>query len=147
MLNVKETYHTDYNRWLQDQIILLKEKNFEKLDCEHLIEELEVLGNEQRRAVESLVLKIIEHLLLYQYWTQEREYNGKHWQIELLTFRTQLELRLTTTLKNHLESRLEYLYQKARKIAAKKSELNLPSTNPYTLEQILNEDWLPDNLS
>jgi hypothetical protein len=33
---------------------------------------------------------------------------------------------------------------KARKIAQLKSELNLPEVNLYSLEQILDEDWLPE---
>ncbi|WP_293070326.1 DUF29 family protein [Okeania sp. SIO2B3] len=57
-----------------------------------------------------------------------------------------MELKLTTNLRNYLIDRLDYLYSKARKIAQVKSELKLPEINPYTLEQILDEDWLPQQL-
>ncbi len=93
--------------------------------------------------MESLVILVIEHLLLYQYWHQERENNCRHWLGEILTFRTQIELKLTTNLKQHLEKRLDYLYRKARKITEVKSDLSLPETNPYSIEQILDENWLP----
>jgi hypothetical protein len=123
---------------------LLKNRQVDSLDYEHLIEELEALGREQKNAVESLVIQIIQHLLFYQYWSSEREDNERHWRGELIGFRTQLELRLTTNLRNHLSNRLDYLYGKARKMAEVKTDLKLPSASPYTLADILDEDWLPE---
>ncbi|NEQ76063.1 MAG: DUF29 domain-containing protein [Okeania sp. SIO2C9] len=92
------------------------------------------------------MILIIQHLLFYQYWEKERDDNYRHWQTEILKFRTQLELKFTTNLRNYLADRLDYLDGKARKIAQVKSELKLPEINPYTLEQILDEDWLPQQL-
>jgi hypothetical protein len=142
--DVKQLYDLDYLQWLSKTVEQLKKRQLEQLDYEHLIEELEALGRSEKSAVESLLMRIIQHLLLYQYWHQEREYNGRHWQTEILTFRTQIELKLTNNLKQHLQERLDYLYNKARKIAELKSELHLPEMNPYKLEQILEEDWWPD---
>ena len=140
---LSSTYQIDHQAWLDKTILQLKNGQLEHLDCEHLIEELESLGNEQKRAVESLVIQVLQHLLFYQYWQSERDYNERHWRGELIAFRTQLELRLTTNLKNHLQDRLDYLYTKARKIAEVKTDLNLPTQNPYSLDEVLNEDWLP----
>jgi hypothetical protein len=123
---------------------LLKNRQVDSLDYEHLIEELEALGREQKNTVESLVIQIIQHLLFYQYWSSQREDNQRHWRGELIGFRTQLELRLTTNLRNHLSNRLDYLYSKAKKMAEVKTDLKLPSENPYTLADILDEDWLPE---
>ena len=137
------TYQSDYQEWLDETIMILKNRQLDRLDYEHLIEELESLGNEQKRAVESLVIQVLQHLLFYQYWQSERDYNDRHWRGELIAFRTQLELRLTTNLKNNLQDRLDYLYSKARKIAEIKTNLQLPPQNPYSLDEILDEDWLP----
>ncbi len=142
--DLKLLYETDYFQWLEKTIKLLNNRQLENLDYENLIEELEALGRSEKSAVESFVILIIQHLLLYQYWQEERANNSRHWQTEILTFRTQLELKLTTNLRNYLAERLDYLYGKARKIAQIKSELKLPEINPYTLEQILDEDWLPN---
>jgi hypothetical protein len=126
------------------RVLLLKNRQVDSLDYEHLIEELEAWGREQKNAVESLVIQIIQHLLFYQYWSSEREDNERHWRGELIGFRTQLELRLTTNLRNHLSNRLDYLYGKAKKMAEVKTDLKLPSASPYTLADILDEDWLPE---
>ena len=145
ILDLTKLYEIDYLQWLEETIDLLKARQFNQLDCEHLVEELEALGRSEKNAVESLVIRIIQHLLLYQYWQEERDNNSRHWPTEILTFRTQLDLKLTTNLKQHLNQRLDYLYTKARKIAQVKSALTLPDTNPYPLEKILDEDWLPND--
>ncbi|NER04110.1 MAG: DUF29 domain-containing protein [Okeania sp. SIO3C4] len=142
--DLKLLYEEDYFLWLEETIKLLNNRQLENLDYENLIEELEALGRSEKSAVESFVTLIIQHLLLYQYWEEERANNSSHWRGEILTFRAQLEYKLTTNLRNYLAERLDYLYGKARKIAQAKSELQLPEINPYSLEQILDEDWLPE---
>jgi hypothetical protein len=144
MKNVSSLYESDYEQWLDTTVLLLKNKQTDLLDYEHIIEELEALGREQKSAVDSLVIQVIQHLLFYQYWRREWAYNQRHWRVELITFRTQLELRLTAALSNHLAQRLDYLYGKAKKIAEVKTELKFPLQCPYSLEEILDEDWLPE---
>ncbi|MGK7947777.1 MAG: DUF29 family protein [Xenococcaceae cyanobacterium] len=65
-----------------------------------------------------------------------------YWQSEIIAFRTQLESKLTTNLKKHLQQRWEYLYSKAKKIAETKSGVKM-SDNPYSLEEVLEENFLP----
>ncbi|MDB9421616.1 DUF29 domain-containing protein [Microcystis aeruginosa CS-563/04] len=142
--SLSSIYEEDYQQWLDETVLLLKNRQVDSLDYEHLIEELEAWGREQKNAVESLAIQIIQHLLFYQYWSSQREDNQRHWRVELIGFRTQLELRLTTNLRNHLSNRLDYLYGKARKMAEVKTDLKLPSASPYTLADILDEDWLPE---
>jgi hypothetical protein len=142
--SLSSIYEEDYQQWLDETVLLLKNRQVDGLDYEHLIEELEALGREQKNAVESLVIQVIQRLLLYHYWQSERDYNERHWRSELIGFRTQLELRLTTNLRNHLSNRLDYLYGKAKKMAAVKTDLKLPPENPYSLADILDEDWLPE---
>jgi hypothetical protein len=144
LIALKNIYETDYEGWLQATINLLKTRQLDLLDCEHLIEELEALGNEQKRAVESLLEQIIRHLLLYQYWATKFERNANHWEAEIIGFRTQLRRRLTSNLRHHLVEELPAIYRDALKFVIAKTKLNfLPSECPYTLEQILDENWLP----
>ncbi|OKH18428.1 DUF29 domain-containing protein [[Limnothrix rosea] IAM M-220] len=138
-----QLYEQDYARWLDEMVGALRAGNLSQLDYEHLIEELEALGRSERNAVASLTIQILVHLLLYKYWDVERERNGRHWQVEILTFRTQLNLKLSTHLRNYLEQNLNTLYKKAYKIAVLKSQLSLPQDNPFALEEVIDEDWLP----
>ncbi len=78
---LKQLYELDDSQWLGETISLLRNHQFQQLDLEHLIEELEDLGKEKKNAVASLLEQVIRHLLLLQYWTKETEYNTINWQI------------------------------------------------------------------
>jgi hypothetical protein len=131
----------EYDCWLQEQANLLKNRSFEKLDIENLIEELEALVRGEKSAVESLTINIMAHLLYCQYWEAEKR-NIRHWQSEIFNFRIQLQSKLTTNLKNYLSDRLEYLYSKAKKLAELKSGVQMPDIG-YSLAEILDEEFLP----
>ena len=100
---LKQLYEIDDSQWLGETISLLRNHQFQQLDLEHLIEELEDLGKEKKNAVASLLEQVIRHLLLLQYWTKEAEYNTINWQEEIDNFRTQLRRKMTANLRNYLE--------------------------------------------
>ncbi|MEB3227253.1 MAG: DUF29 domain-containing protein [Synechocystis sp.] len=139
-------YQADYVLWLDDTIHQLRCHNFAELDIEHLIEELEDLGNERRNAVVSLLDQIIRHLLLLEYWQAARDYNATHWRGEIYNFRVQLGDRLTKTLYNYLLSELDKIYRRSLKGVQIKTEnaVDFPAVCPYSIEQLLDSDWLPD---
>lgn len=142
--NLKQLYETDRDRWLEETIRLLNNRQLEQIDFENLIEELEDLGNEQKRAVESLLEQVIRHLLLYQYWQAQFAENANHWEAEIIGFRSQLRRRLTTNLRQHLAKELNSIYRDALRFVKAKTKLNLlPSECPYSLDNLLDEDWLP----
>lgn len=143
-LNSKELYEHEYDRWLTEMVEILKNRDLEKLDYDNLIEELEALGRSEKNAVKSLLLQIIVHLMLYQFWQLEKERNANHWAAEIITFRVQLEDKLTTNLRNYLAEELSKIYQNALLIVQKKTQLNsLPEKCPYSLEQLLDKQWFP----
>ncbi|ACK65021.1 protein of unknown function DUF29 [Rippkaea orientalis PCC 8801] len=143
--DLKTLYTVDDVQWLEEMIQLLKNHQFEALDLENLIEELEDLGSEKRNAVVSLLEQVMRHLLLLEYWTTEQENNSHHWQGEIYTFRVQLKRRLTTNLRNYLASELESIYQDALGYVKIKTQhkITFPQTCPYSLIQLLDIDWLP----
>lgn len=144
-IDLETIYETDYVQWLETMVFLLKNNQLDQLDYEHLIEELEDLGGREKSAAKSLLLQIIIHFLLLQYWEAGREHNLNHWSAEIITFRVELEDKLTTNLENYLSAELEQIYANARLIAQKKSGINhLPEKCPYTLTQLLNKTWFPN---
>jgi hypothetical protein len=142
-INLRELYEIDDSLWLEETIKILRENRLQDLDVSHLIEELESLGRNDKARVKSLLEQIIRHILLLQFWREELAYNGNHWQCEIITFRIQLKDRLTTNLANFLGENLEFIYQDSLKYVKQKTkyEVNFPSKCPYTLEQLLNENW------
>lgn len=144
--DLKTLYDLDDYAWLEETIKLLKAKQFNSLDLENLIEELEDLGNERKHRVESLLEQIIRHFLLLQYWTAERDYNKAHWESEIVSFQNQLRRYLTKNLQNHLERSLPDIYNDVLQYCIKKTQgsVNFPHICPYSLVDLLNPDWLPD---
>jgi hypothetical protein len=142
---LKQLYELDDSQWLGETISLLRNHQFQQLDLEHLIEELEDLGKENKNAVASLLEQVIRHLLLLQYWTKETEYNTINWQEEIYNFRTQLRRKITANLRNYLEEELNYIYEDALGFVKIKTANTVifPSQCPYSLEQLLDRDWLP----
>ncbi len=135
-------YETDNEKWLVQTLKLLKEKQLENLDLEHLIEELEAVSRRDKLTVESFLEQIIRHLLLLEYWQEQYEYNANHWQAEIMGFRTQLNEYLTQNLRNHLQENQSKVYQKALKYVRQKTgmKIHFPEDCPYNLEQLLNQD-------
>ncbi len=146
-IQLKQLYERDENLWLEETVRLLKQNCLDELDLENLIEELESLGKRDKNRVESFLQQIIIHLFLLEYWTEEYEYNYRHWRGEIATFRVQINKYLTTNLKNYLSEELENIYQDAVFIVTEKTGLNKSIFSEkccYLLEQLLDKNWLPN---
>ena len=146
-MTTKDLYEQDYLAWLEETAKQLRQRQTDVLDWEHLGEEIEALGNEQRHKVDSYLLQLLIHLLLYQYWPEERERCARGWQDEIGNFRVELELLLESkTLYNYFLTRISVIYPKAVKRVRQKSQLPaaiFAESCPYSPEQILDSDFLP----
>lgn len=142
---LSDLYEIDNEEWFSQTLKLLKNKQLDRLDLDHLIEELESVGRRDRLTVESFLEQIVRHLLRLQYWQEKYDYNANHWQAEIMSFRTQLHEYLTQNLRNYLEENQSKVYQKALKYVRKKTGMivDFPEDYPYNLEQLLDQDWLP----
>jgi hypothetical protein len=141
-----DLYEQDFNLWLERQATLLRERRFDELDVDNLLEEVESIGRSERRAIESNLEVILIHLLKYQLQPERRT---RSWLDSLLEHRGRLarDFRDSPSLGRHAEEHLNEIYRLARKRAASQTRLPLdafPTSCPYDLEQILDEDFLPD---
>ena len=144
-LKTRDLYELDYLAWYEKTLEQLKNNHSNELDLESLSEVLENLVRDTKRSGESYLRQIIIRLLLIEYWESEK-INRCHWAAEIVNFRSELETDMTTNLKKHLDLVKENIYQKALKYVIKKTELNktlFPIQCPYSLEQLLDDDWFP----
>ncbi len=135
----------------------LQNQELDSLDWGNLAEEILDLSKGEKRKIESLLIKLFEHLLLLQYWKLERERNLGHWEREIMSFRLQIlrQLEDSHSLKNHLQDKFQQCYQHGRKLASKHSQLPCDifpesvisfcncSRDTVPLDQVLDENWLP----
>ena len=141
-------YEDDPYAWTREQAALLRSRRFGALDLEHLVEAIEAWGDMQREAVLSNARVVVEHLLKLAHSPAEDPRNG--WRATIREHRARLELGLTPRLLQVLGDDLERIYTIARRNAegalrdhAEPAAADaLPTTCPYTLDQITT-DWWP----
>lgn len=140
-------YSEDFYSWTYEQADLIKKGKFDALDTEHLIEELEDLGNCHYDQLESRLAQLIAHLLKWQiqYWKQTNS-----WRATIRIQRKSIEklLRRNPGLKARLTEALTESWSEARDIAIAETDLPdklFPAICPYTLDEILNSDFWPDS--
>jgi hypothetical protein len=141
-------YAGDFYVWTEVQAEMLRERRFEALDLENLIEEVEGLGDAKKSAVLSNANVLIEHLLKLQHSPAADPRAG--WIDTVLEHRNRLEFDLTPRLRQILQDELPRVHGIARRTAARRLRVHgedaaadaLPATCPYTLDQITG-DWWP----
>ncbi|MCB1821469.1 MAG: DUF29 domain-containing protein [Candidatus Competibacteraceae bacterium] len=139
------TYHTDFYLWTQQQAALLRQGHFSQVDIEHIAEEIESMGRNDRRAMGSHLRNILMHLLKWQYQPKRR---GTSWKSSINGGRDEVDVLLadSPSLQPQLPALIAEEYQRARRNAAIETHLALttfPEHCPFTIEQITG-DWWPD---
>jgi hypothetical protein len=140
------TYDRDLTLWAKDTAQLLRERRWDAIDWEHLIEEVEDLGKSERSAIASQMERIMVHLLKWQYQPQRR---SDSWLDSINDGRSQIRRKIedSPSLRSHPEQVLEKEYVRARREAARQTGLEIsvfPELCPFIIEQVI-EDWLPDD--
>ena len=144
-----QVHDLDFYQWVQTTIDNIQRGAIETIDWDYLVEELRDLGNEQKNQLESRLLVLYEHLLKLTYWWQERDYNQRGWQATILEQRKQLKrlLNRSPSLKPYFQEVAQEIYDDACQITSVKTGLNgnlFPPSPIANIEQVLNEDWLPE---
>lgn len=139
-------YDTDFAEWIEQATELLKQGKFSELDIENLIEEVGDLGRRDRRAICSNLKIVLLHLLKWQYQPEQR---SGSWRGSIREHRQRIQriLQDSPSLKNYLKQEYLGCYAEARSLAADETEFPIetfPVEYPYTVEQVLDEAFLPD---
>jgi hypothetical protein len=139
-------YDRDFYAWTQEQGRLVREGRFSELDTENIAEELETLGRSQKKEIRSRLKVVLMHLLK---WRHQAERRSNSWRGTLLEQRDELvdELKDSPSLRSYPATVLDAAYRIARLEASGETKLALeafPEACPFTIEQILDPDFLPD---
>lgn len=139
-------YDKDFVAWADQQSLLLEQERWRELDLVNLIEEVRDLGNRHRDALESHLTRLLMHLLKWQYQSDRR---SSSWLGTIKEARKQLArlVRKHPVLAIHTQKVWLGCYLDAREDAADETELPIdtfPWQYPYTLEQVLEGNFLPE---
>lgn len=69
-------YEEDFVRWSEQQAQLLKEKKFDLLDINNIVDEIESLGTRDKIKIKHLLTRLFETLLKRKYTSKDKK-SGK----------------------------------------------------------------------
>lgn len=135
----KIKYDKDFYLWTQTQASLLREGFIDKIDLQNIAEEIESLGNSDKRSLESYLERLLKHLLKKQF---QPERDGASWDKSIFNSRKRIAriLKDCPSLKNYMKDSYNECYEIARKEASLETKLpekTFPKKCPWKLEEIL----------
>jgi len=89
---VNSLYEQDILLWVEETVAKLRARDFENLDLDNLIEEVESLGISQKKELISRLITLIEHLLKRLYVDIPYDFNG--WERTIRNQRNELQVLL-----------------------------------------------------
>jgi hypothetical protein len=156
--SLKELYEKDFYLWVLENLKLLKNKEFELVDWENLLEEIEYMARKELRSVISLMAVIMEHLYKWENY-RESAYMGSGWKKSILNARKELidlfdempslkriaqeKESLKKAWRRAVNSLIVWFDEDENKNLAKKyfgrppTEEDFPKDCPYTFEQVM----------
>jgi hypothetical protein len=144
-----DLYERDYYAWIQAQVRALRKHRTGEIDWANVAEEIEDLGKSEKRSVERQLARIVEHLLKLSYTPPRmRSLNRRGWQASVREGRHQIQklLRDSPSLHGKIPEFFRDAYASGRNgviVATNLSESALPEICPWSLEQVLDQGFLP----
>ncbi|MEQ1602089.1 MAG: DUF29 domain-containing protein [Methylophilaceae bacterium] len=139
-------YKSDIIAWANEQAAFIRAGKFDQLDLENIAEEIEDVGKSEQRELESRLEVLLAHLLKWKFQTAFR---SKSWERTIIEQRARLRraIKKAPSLKALLNNKefLDDIYEIATITAINETGLETyPKTCDWSLELILQENWLPE---
>ena len=142
-----DLYEADFYAWTQQQAQLLRERRWDDLDLENLVDEVESVGRSDKRQIESRLEILLAHLLKWRFQPGGR---GAGWTGTIFEQRRRLIglLEESPSLRAFEQKEVFDSYPAARLLAAKETGIALsvfPERCPFTPEQMLDLEYYPQD--
>lgn len=139
-------YDQDLYSWSLEQAMLLRERKFDQIDLEHIIEEIEDMSKSEKRALGSFLETLLMHLLKWQY---QPAHQGRSWKFTIIEQRKRIvgHMKENPGLKSKLPDVIETAYGYAVSGAVRETGLaqeTFPEQCPWTYEQFMDVDFWPE---
>ena len=138
-------YERDFFAWLQDQASKLRARSHNDIDWDNLAEEIESVGRNQKKEIQSRLELLIHHLLKWQFQPGRR---SESWRITIGEQRTFIPgiIEDSPSLANYPSEIFEKAYLAGRRKAIAETGLSakfFPSNPPFSVSQALDDLFLP----
>jgi hypothetical protein len=144
--NTQYDYNQDFYAWAIHNAELIRQGKFSQIDIENVAEELESMGNSNKRELANRLAVLIAHLLK---WQCQPNLRSRSWKLIIREQRICIHrlLKESPSLKYTFDSTLLDAYEQALVIAERESGLDestFPERCPFNLEQYLSHDFFPE---
>ncbi len=139
-------YDHDFYAWTNEQAALLRAGELAQADIEHIAEEIESMGRSEKRELVSRLTVLLLHLLKWRFQPKGR---GSSWEASIRIQRYKLADHLldNPSLKAVLPSAIDKAYRVAAIAASEEAKLpesTFPSRCPWSLDEMISDDFWPD---
>jgi hypothetical protein len=106
-------YESDFSLWLEETAARLKARDFDRLDINNLVDEIETLGRSERHELKNCLDVMLSHVLKRLCVNLPNDYNG--WERTIREQRKQIKRRLadSPSLKSYLPEIFDQVWQDA----------------------------------
>jgi len=143
---MRPKHDEDFYGWAMAEADLLRQRQLNELDFDHLIEELESMGASEKREIRSRMKQLLKHLLKWKY---QPDLQCRSWKNSIRNQRLELAdvIRDNPSLKPTLDENIKDVYARALEDAAEETGIykeNFPAQCPYTFNQMMDNDFYPE---
>jgi hypothetical protein len=136
----------DFYGWAINTAALLKQKQYQEVDMDSLIQEVLKMGASDKHALASYLRELLLHLLKWQY---QPAYRSTSWNISINKQRDAVidMLEYSPGLKQFLAELQTKAYKRACLYAVLQTGLDkktFPKDCPYTFEQLMDDEFFPE---
>jgi hypothetical protein len=140
-----QLYEEDFYKWTVRNAMLLRSGRASEADLAHIAEELEDMGKRERRELLHRLSILIAHLLK---WKVQPDRRSRSWELTIRVQRKDLSKLVAEnpSLQPYLNESLPEAYEHAIVEAMTETmrpESDFPNTCPFTLDVVLDPEYLP----
>jgi hypothetical protein len=142
-----DLYDADFYAWTQEQARLLRERRWNDLDLENLIDEVESVGGSEKREIRNRLTVLLSHLLKWKY---QPGFRGTSWKRAIAEQRRKLAeiFESSPSLREYVRTQARERYLGATLEAADESGLAIglfPEDCLFSPEEVLDPNFFPED--
>jgi len=140
-------YERDFFSWTQEQARLLRERRFDDLDLDNLVDEVESVGGSEKRELRNRMEVLLTHLLK---WKFQPRFRGPSWRRTIRQQRDSIAqiVEDSPSLRAYPSRVMSTAYTGATVSASEETGLAagiFPEQCPFLLDEILDSHFFPED--
>jgi hypothetical protein len=142
-----ELYESDFYAWTQEQARLLRERRFDDLDLDNLVDEVASVGSSEKREIRNRLKILLTHLLK---WNFQPRFRGNSWSRTIWEQRQNIADIITSSpsLRVYFEHAMRAAYIGATVTASEETGLAIgifPEECPFSVAETLDLEFFPED--